>query len=113
MSSHLKSHILAVKRSSNIFAKRHFDDSWKGWGRCILVLVMYFVFGLASYITSCEKLQLKCSLALDLLICTCGLLTHSSFLSSAGFPSGCYKLMLWSSSRCQSGLLAVKDEKHG
>lgn len=41
------------------------------------------------------------------------ILTHSSSLSSAGCPSSCYKLMLWSSSHCQSGLLAVKDKKHG
>lgn len=50
---------------------------------------------------------------LDWHICTRGLLTHSSFLSSAGFPSGCYKPTLWSSSHCRSGLLAEKDEKRG
>lgn len=38
-----------------------------------------------------------------------GLLTRSSFLSSASFPLGCYKLMLWSSGHCQSALFAVKD----
>lgn len=39
-------------------------------------------------------------------------LTHSSFLNSAGSPSGCCRLMLSSLGRCQSELLAVKKDKH-
>lgn len=85
-----------------IFCESKFNASWKGWGRHTSVTKiskLYFVFVLYSYITSCEMQR------------THELLTHSSFLSSAGFPSGCYKLKLWSSSHCRSGLLAVKRQK--
>ncbi len=115
MSSHLKSHILEVKRSSNILLKGTLMVVGKAGGGYILVLVN-FPNCTPCLVWPASLLLVKTfsrSVALDLHLCACALLTHSSSLSSAGFPSGCYKLMLWPSSRCQSGLLAVKVEKHG